>query len=127
MSKVYLLLLKRNLYIEFLSLENDFTLGFGSSEQNHYNTESNRCFVLIDHSGYTTKSTANDATEYGDLLDAYENNDIANCAFYGNKNPSTQICWIGGQNVTYQEYEDFVNQKMGLGTYDPLGEATSTN
>jgi len=88
------------------------------SEENHYNPQFNQCYVLISY--LPNISSGQDASKlpsnYEDLLDAYGNNDLANCVFYLNTPPYTadknSSCLIGNNQATYQEYISFVSQRM---------------
>lgn len=103
------------------------------AQQNHYNSSLEKCFVLISYSPNVPAGTQIDtdakAYEYPTNIetfeDAYENSDLADCIYYGdligvdhslvNSNPeSATSCSIGNNKATYQQYKDFVSQRMAL-------------
>jgi hypothetical protein len=104
------------------------------SQQNHYSPNFNECFEIISYSPIvapgTQINTAEDAfahpNEYDTFMDAYENNDLADCTFYDDlwgvdpqaaSNPANRIkCTIGGYAVTYQQLQNYINQRMATGT-----------
>ncbi|MDE2031218.1 MAG: hypothetical protein KGI58_03115 [Patescibacteria group bacterium] len=77
-------------------------------QQNHYNQNLNKCFVLI----------SDDSTPSNILFDAYENKRLATCSPQDNFNDN--MSWLGTKiinGMTYisqKECNDFVNTKMEL-------------
>ena len=88
-------------------------------QQNHYNRSLNKCFVLISYDPVVSTSriySPENPTNYQDLLDAYENENLASCNFYLNRAPyninTFADCWIDYKPVLYSQYSDFVKLKM---------------
>lgn len=106
----------------------DYTgLSYGSfTQENHYNQKMNKCFVLISYSpvypsNYTfdTNLPLTQPTGYEDLVDAYENTNLAHCTIYANdittKDAKTnQTCWTTDGGQTYQDYKNFVIPRMEI-------------
>lgn len=98
-------------------------------QQNHYNSNSNKCFVLIIYSqdfvngplSKVNKSAQMDGPlNMETLMNAYENTSLADCSYFLNRpgidlsNPETYtLCNIGNTKVSYAQYKDFINQNMG--------------
>jgi hypothetical protein len=81
---------------------------------NHYNQQLNKCFVLIT---YDFNEIGSGQTKGESLLDAYENSELASCVFDSTNGQSKDVCIIGNSGnsgATYQEYSNFVNQRMEL-------------
>ena len=117
-----------------MDFERQMGSGYSSyGQQNHYNSSLAKCFVLISYSPNVPAGTQIDTdakafeypTNIETLEDAYENGDLADCIYYGNligvdpnlvnsKPESSTSCLIGGNAVTYQQYKDFVSQRMAL-------------
>lgn len=88
-------------------------------QSNHYNRSLNKCFVLISYDPVVSTSkiySPENQTNYQDLLDAYENNNLATCIFYLNRSPyninTFADCWIDSKPVLYPQYADFIKLKM---------------
>ena len=91
-------------------------------QQNHYNLKLNKCFVIVSYNPPLAGGNVNrdyEPNEIDYLYDAYENINLADCTFYWNRtsanfsNPDTYtMCLIGNNKSTYQEFIDFVNQRM---------------
>lgn len=104
------------------------------SEQNAFSATYDECFEIISFSPVvppgTKIKTAAEAfaypTEVDTFMDAYINNDLADCSFYDRlwgvepgsiADPDSYIkCTIGGKRVTYQQAKEYVNKRMGPGT-----------
>lgn len=106
----------------------DYTgLRYGSfAQENHYNQKMNKCFVLISYSpiyppNYTfdTSKPLTQPTNYEDLVDAYENTDLAHCTIFGNDITTkdakiNQVCWTTDGGKNYQDYKKFVLPRMEM-------------
>ena len=103
------------------------------AQQNHYNPNFEKCFALISYAPNVSAGTQinTDAKVYEyptnieTLEDAYENSDLADCTYYGNligvdpsrvnANPeSSTNCLIENNTATYQQYKEFVSDRMAL-------------
>lgn len=101
------------------------------TQQNHFDSATNKCFVLI-----TTTKSDKDVTVSESLRDAYENSTVAYClnrgvaqtcdtdavkslagAAYCRDNIAFAMCSVGNRDVTYTEYNNFVNQKLGVSAH----------
>jgi len=87
-----------------------------ANEQNHFNSNLNKCFVLISYTPLNMSATNNET-----LYDSYENKVLSGCIYYANRpladftKPDTYTsCLIGDTKASYQEYKNFINQRMDL-------------
>jgi len=82
------------------------------TQQNHYNKNLNKCFVLISYVYIDNISNGNGEV----LFDAYENNELASYTYtdISGKHDPSSLCLIGKNNgfVSCQKYKNFVNQRM---------------
>lgn len=91
------------------------------TQENHYNQKMNKCFVLISYSAvYPPNTTINpnapftQPSNYEDLVDAYENTDLAHCTIFGNDMPLHQTCWTADNGNNFQDYKNFVLPRMEM-------------
>ncbi|MHB8652148.1 MAG: hypothetical protein ACYC8S_03365 [Minisyncoccota bacterium] len=110
------------------SFKKDYSgLQYGSfGQENHYNQKMNKCFVLISYSPvYPPNTTFNpntpftQPTNYENLVDAYENTDLAHCSIFGNDpvpmfETVHQVCWTIDNGKTFQDYKNFVLPRMEM-------------
>ena len=100
------------------------------AQENHYNQKMNKCFVLISYSPvylpnftFNTNAPFTQPTNDEDLVDAYENTDLAHCTFYMNDittkdAKANQACWTQDNGKNYQDYKNFVLPRMEMADPD---------
>ncbi len=95
-------------------------------QENHYNQKMNKCFVLVSYSPvyppnttFNTNAPFTQPTNDEDLVDAYENADLAHCTIYGNDITTkdakvNQACWTIDGGNSWQDYKNFVLPRMEM-------------
>lgn len=96
----------------------------GAFQRNHYNSKLDKCFVFINDQFINNQETANKQidTTYEYFLDGFENQTLATLFLSTAEPPRFTIQdgapreegLPGWKNATYEEFTEFVNQRMEL-------------